>query len=113
LTLGLLVAGGSLLLGIYFWKSTPKGGPIDIDAETQRVEAFFDPLTPVETWVYWHQQTVPVAREGLKEELPPGAEQRKEEIDRGRTRQTLAFGLAGLAVLFCIGLLLWRPGRRT
>lgn len=111
MSLCVLVAGACLILGIYFWAVTPRAGARDAMADRDRVEAFFDRLSPAETWAYWYQQSVPIARQGLRQEPNLQNTAQDEEMERGKARQTLAFGTAGVAILVFIAMALWRPRR--
>jgi len=109
LTLGILAAVVSLGLGIYFWATTPDRADYDARSEVAAVEDYFERLSPWETWRHWVENTVPLARQGLGEVVIPNYVAFDEQIDKRRTRQKVAFGAAGFALLFCVVVALWRP----
>jgi hypothetical protein len=107
-----IVAGVCLILGAYSWAVTPRISGDDLQAARDRAETYFDALSPADTWKYWHQRIVPLAREGLTEESSPRTLAHDAEVELRQTHQKLAFGGAGLAILVCICLAIWRPARK-
>ena len=112
LTLGGLVAAVSLVIGIYFWAVTPSRTDLDISGEKEYAGGYVDALSPTDTWIYWQQLKTHLAAHGFEEEDSPRLAALDEAIERSKTNQAFAFGVAGLAILFCIALALWSPAKR-
>jgi hypothetical protein len=102
-----------LVLGIYSWAVTPRIGADDLQAAIGRTGDFIDSLSPVDTWVYWHQRSVPMGRQGLTVDASPQRFAHDAEVELRTTHQRLAFGAAGLAALVSLTLVLWRPSRQA
>jgi hypothetical protein len=106
--LGIIVAILTAIPGAYWWWMAPDAPTFRPDAQMAAMEQQYEMVTPLQAWLHWNNDIVPLAETGLWEEPSYGAIAAERSRERLRNYQKISFGIAGVAVLFSITVALWK-----
>jgi hypothetical protein len=96
------------ILGCCAWWLAPTPVSFQSDAAVRAMDQLYEKATPLEAWVHWHRDLVPLAESGLAEMemFRSGAEARGRQ--RLLTYRNAAFGLAGCGLLIAVTAAVWK-----
>ena len=94
--------------GVYFLVEQTTTTPYRIDAQLNQIMRQLEKASPLQTWMYWNREIVPLAEQGLTEFQTYDSIAYERKMKSLRRYQKITFGAAGVAVLFAVVIALWR-----